>query len=82
MHSVKDEYITGNICRTRKSCDNCGHPTTCISIHTIAWPEFIKNPDSRLIFYNVEHIGIGCGCYAKGHRQIAHIASRVADGKS
>jgi hypothetical protein len=49
-------------------------------------PELAKKSShdllKRLIFCTedasmISRIGIGCGCYAKGHRQIAHIKDKM-----
>jgi hypothetical protein len=46
-----------------------------------------KNRLKRFIFCDdngsaLNYIGIGCGCYAKAHRQIAHIVDNVRSRQS
>ena len=77
MHVVDDGIIVGNVERNRGQCENCGHTTMVINIQLVSLPDGI-NYDRRLIVADsndqrISHIGIGCGCYAKFHRQIAHI---------
>lgn len=48
----------------------------------IAIPVAKKDLFKRLVLCDdqgsmIQAIGIGCGCYAKGHRQIAHIKDRM-----
>lgn len=91
MNTVDDGLITGNVETNRQWCRICNFPTRCINIHSIDLPEDVGKPTNRLIAYErhitkdertetfgpVKYIGIGCGCYAKFHRQIAHITTRV-----
>jgi hypothetical protein len=63
-------------------CGRCGTRTLSISIHDVQLPDGIK-PQSTILYSGDDekpfhkHLGIGCGCYAKFHRQIAHIADRM-----
>lgn len=91
MNTVDDGLITGNVEANRQWCEVCNFPTRCINIQSIDLPEDVGKPSTRLIAYvnkadaayrsdpirPVKYIGIGCGCYAKFHRQIAHITTRV-----
>jgi len=88
LSDVDDGTITGIIPPQGRVCDACGTVTRCIRIHGLALPkEFYEFKDShdlirRLVFsYEngsaVTYIGIGCGCYAKGHRQISHIRDNL-----
>ena len=83
IRAVNDGLITGGVSTQGLPCPNCNQTTVCVDIDAIKLPESIK-PNRKLIaFYEVptgvtEHLwlGIGCGCYAKFHRQIAHIQDR------
>lgn len=75
--------------RVGKFCGNCRQPTTCIAVSKINLPDEIE-PSTKLIGYEafvpegslsarlkpIHLIGIGCGCYARFHRQVAHIQDR------
>lgn len=62
-------------------CWTCNKkPVHLLHIKEITLPEGIK-PSSRLIAFqdekrHIEWIGLSCGCYARFHRQIAHILNR------
>lgn len=81
---VKDGYITGKVdIASKQRCGNCLRDTIALEVTKLDLPQYIK-PSNKLIFCKGTKphgfIGIGCGCYAKGHRQIAHITDRVANG--
>jgi hypothetical protein len=90
MNSVDDGHIQGAITQTRQFCGNCMLSLRCIRISIITLPEGIE-PSAKLIAYTTvdydedrgtrilqhQFLGIGCGCYAKFHRQIAHIQDKV-----
>lgn len=82
MHMLRDGIISGAIERTKQECGICGTWTMVIWITTVDLPQGIKvestiltqttsttRPQGR----TVGLIGVGCGCYARFHRQIAHI---------
>lgn len=82
MHDVEDGYITGTIMANREKCGVCGWWTKCIRIHNFTPPEGIETEwlilayrmvNGQALGTAVTYVGIGCGCYAKAHRQIAHI---------
>lgn len=67
------------------ACDHCGvHDQPTCEIRKIKLPEGIK-PGPTLIGYQKygvsvrgpKWLGLNCGCYAKFHRQIAHIQGRM-----
>lgn len=70
-------------------CPNCSELTLVWQIKDVKLPEGIK-PSAKLIVYThsnhdpgyetLKQIGIGCGCYSKFHRQIAHIKDRLQKG--
>lgn len=90
LSDVSDDLIVGQVMRVGKFCGNCNQPTTCILIDKVALPEGLE-PSTKLIGYEafvpegslaarlkpISLIGIGCGCYARFHRQVAHIQDRV-----
>jgi hypothetical protein len=89
MNSVDDGLIVGNIEARRKVCAHCGHTTRCIRVGMITDDElkqWVKESPNKFIFGKVRanklqdldamigsYIGIGCGCYGKAHRQVAHV---------
>lgn len=88
MHSIRDGIITGALRRTKEFCGNCGEDTCVAEVTKIELPTGI-DPSHRLIGYGVHagpdgaicihhrYLGIGCGCYGKFHRQLAHIEERM-----
>lgn len=86
MNIVEDGIIRGYFDQIRHRCDVCNHPTRCVSIVGITMPEdirigftIISKPNDRGVRVPIDHIGVGCGCYARFHRQIAHIMDAVWD---
>lgn len=86
MNQVEDGIIRGWVEMKRKDCQICGHATKCIGVIEVSLPEGLKKTDSNVLFNRLNadfypdrgpYIGIGCGCYAKGHRQVAHITSAI-----
>lgn len=82
---VSDGIIEGVISIVEKppTCPICEKDTWVILVKKITLPDGIT-PSKRLIIFKDDHkeypsIGIGCGCYAKFHRQIAHIQSRMKE---
>lgn len=87
-----DPYIIGRIHENKVVCDRCGQGTTGILISNVLLPKDIgpstrlivcrpiqPPPDDETeeaLFNWLEVLGIGCGCFAKFHRQIAHILDR------
>lgn len=87
MCAVNDGYIMGATSGHQKKCGRCGEKTLCIDIAAISLPAGVTvkatilhkkgEEDPTLI----QCIGIGCGDYAKFHRQISHITdSRMHSG--
>lgn len=67
-------------------CDNCGNRALLLKVKKVVLPTNIK-PDARLIMFHGRdekdfhsHIGLSCGCYAKFHRQIAHVSDSLRNG--
>lgn len=71
----KDDF--GPFVATGGLCEVCGEvPNVCIRYNFAPrLPDGIELKDT--IFKDREHIGILCGCYAKFHRQVAHIEDRM-----
>jgi hypothetical protein len=84
MHSVDDGIVTGDVSRTRQVCAVCGHYTMAIQVFTSSLEALqkkgIKPTDTMLVklIDKDPYIGIGCGCYARFHRQVAHISHNMA----
>ena len=86
LRDLDDGLITGTVVTVGKICGHCESRTFCVHIDLIKLPAGIE-PSTKLIPYTVvdmdedrgvslvhyEYLGIGCGCYARFHRQIAHI---------
>lgn len=81
---IQDGYITGVLSPHTKKCPVCGAKGRVIDVAGVSTPGF--SPSATVMWNRaVEsiHTGIGltCGCYAKFHRQVAHIAdSRMRSG--
>jgi hypothetical protein len=89
MDTVEDGLIEGNVESKRKLCAHCGHTTKCIRIRKLTddkLREWAEESPNKLIFAKTignknrdmeamigPYIGIGCGCYGKAHRQVAHV---------
>lgn len=82
MHAVRDGVVTGALERTKQTCRICGEGTCTIYIASLSLPQGVNEGDNRIIFNQARsnpkmpYIGVGCGCYAKAHRQLAHIHTR------
>lgn len=88
FREVTDGLIRGEVLTNKTECGNCGAKTVVIGVRELTLPDGIK-PSTRLIPYKpdfdgsvedtyttIHFLGIGCGCYARFHRQIAHIQDR------
>lgn len=86
---LEDPYIIGEIPDKLVTCDICLVRTTGIDVENVTLPEGIEPSTKLIVCLQVKprtphealfdwpvQIGIGCGCYARIHRQIAHIQSR------
>lgn len=81
---LSDGIITGSIKAKHEFCANCGESVWCVEIEKVELPETLK-PSPQLIVYqtqvginsnfvgHIKYLGLTCGCYAKFHRQLAHI---------
>lgn len=83
--TVDDTVVFGVIHRHSITCCLCRRKTYGILIGEVNLPEGIsRSPKIILIQLTpdgvepIPNIGIGCGCYARAHRQIAHIQDRIA----
>lgn len=86
-NSVNDGYIIGVINGRLKKCGRCGTRTRVIDIISMTLPQGVTVKATILQVRNVDeptaigNVGIGCGCYARFHRQITHIMrSRLNSG--
>lgn len=87
MVVVRDGYLIGTAGGRQRKCDHCGEKTLCIEITGVVLPKGMTVKATILQDRHdtepscIERIGVGCGCYAKLHRQIAHINdSRMQSG--
>lgn len=80
---LEDGYVEGRVYFNTQPCGVCGQSTICVSVNQVTPPDGVKPEDRRQILNRVRmhKIGIGCGCYAKGHRQFAHVVDSMR-GKS
>lgn len=82
--TLRDSIVFANRIAQR-TCEACGHERgQCLHITKIVLPKDIK-PGATMIAFKrhqagravsaepISWIGLTCGCYAKFHRQIAHI---------
>lgn len=84
---IMDGILEGEGMRIKK-CHVCGEVTGCFRIDKITLPDGIE-PSTRLIFFErkfdgnisepvqIPSIGVGCGCYARAHRQLGIIEART-----
>lgn len=87
MCVVNDGYISGATAPRQKRCEHCGERTLCIDITGVILTKGVSVKATILQDRNyqepkcIKSIGIGCGCYAKFHRQLVHITeSRMSAG--
>lgn len=89
MNSVDDDILTGSITPGRQFCQvaNCRHYTRCLLITDVHMPTEVpmewtvialRDTDGNVELEDgesrhIQYIGIGCGHYAKFHRQVVHI---------
>lgn len=89
---VRDGIVTGVLLRTKIVCDVCGQGTCGIEVgaydlpEEVPWTKTIINLQFRQKsdeegYLVAAYLGIGCGCYAKFHRQVAHIKDSVEEGR-
>jgi hypothetical protein len=81
---VDDGYIKGAVHDKLGMCFWCLEPTRCIAldVRDATLPDDIKIENTILsvgIGFRVMALGIGCGCYGRFHRQIAHIRHGILD---
>lgn len=82
MDTVNDGILHGKLGQTKGDCEVCGMGTRCLHIYEAHMPEGIDI--GKTIAHSptdtgapITLIGIGCGCYAKFHRQVAHIQDKM-----
>lgn len=73
-----DGIVSGRLLRRLQACDVCGAPTACVGVMGYDLPPqvpytatiiHVKRWGQALAIY----LGLGCGCLARFHRQVAHI---------
>lgn len=85
-NTLIDPYIDPGFVQAerRLTCGVCNTNCLCIFVGDLNLPTGI-GVDSTILHnkrtddpeVHVDLIGINCGCYAKFHRQVAHIADRM-----
>ncbi len=88
---VNDGIVSGRLLHRTIDCDVCGVPTCCVRVDGYNLPEIrwtstliciwpnrpVRDPEPQCAVF----LGIGCGCYAKFHRQVAHIRDSIEEGR-
>lgn len=87
---VDDGIVRGRLLRVSHACDVCGSWTACVEVapgegytfpREVPWTativHFPKEPHYPVAIF----LGVGCGCYARFHRQVAHIVDSVEEGR-
>lgn len=83
MSIVNDGYIAGATTIGQRNCGHCGERTLCIDIASLTLPPGMTVKATILQDRTIEEpkrvkrIGIGCGCYAKFHRQVVWIQTSM-----
>lgn len=83
MCSVDDGYIQGHTVPGLRQCWRCGRSTLVIEVENTTFDGFTvaatilhDRTTDKAAPKSIRFIGVGCGCYAKLHRQIANIKGR------
>jgi hypothetical protein len=81
---VSDDILEGYLVAKAIPCDHCKKAVWSIEIHKVILPPGIKPSNSLILFREGAHglegigyIGVMCGCYARLHRQMAHIQAKM-----
>lgn len=89
LSDIEDGILTGTIETKGGPCHHCGTITRVIRIDSMKFPSILYGEYEDYIDFwkclifchdnatSLDRIGIGCGCYARGHRQIAHIEDNI-----
>ena len=87
LRTLKDKFIHGYLVnRHTLRCDYCRERAYVIQVTEVDLPHGVDPTDPRIIFTHVDpenkdghacYLGITCGCYSRGHRQLAHIMSQI-----
>lgn len=86
-----DGIVSGRLHRALYPCDVCGQATACVWVDGYNFPNEVPWT-ATIIAYPKPHsvqgimqvmdiavfIGLGCGCLAKFHRQVAYIKDSVS----
>lgn len=74
--NIDDGMIKARLLTTDHPCGICGKKGAVLSLRDLVMPEGLDWRSTILGILPVKrspYIGLSCGCYAKVHRQIAHI---------
>ena len=79
FHMIRDGIVTGALSRTLLTCPLCQASTCGILLTSVEGVDISRDPASVLFAQAMRShvIGLGCGCYAKAHRQLAYIKSKA-----
>lgn len=74
---VDDGILIGYLLKANHPCGICGQKTSVLSLRGDRLDEkqisFEATILGILVVKRSRYVGVGCGCYARVHRQIAHI---------
>lgn len=90
IRGLHDGYLDGVIPKTAVHCGYCHSDTIGVEIHKVTLPNGIEAErtilkvvaSNKLKASDTMKLGIGCGCYSKFHRQVAHITSKMEARKN
>jgi hypothetical protein len=84
--AVDDGIISGHLLRRLTACGVCGRATACVQVKRYDFPAEVPwhitiiakpvepyGPEGKWNVAACHLVGVGCGCYAKLHRQVTHI---------
>lgn len=80
---LDDGILRGYLLRSEHPCGICGKKTVVLSLRGVELPEGMTYAATILKILpekRSRYIGVGCGCYARVHRQIAHIKDSIEEG--
>jgi hypothetical protein len=83
---VNDGIVSGKLLHRTIACDVCGVPTCVVRVEDYKFPDEVWWQSTIVYLRKNEtpiavNLGVGCGCYAKFHRQVAHIRDSIEEGR-
>lgn len=83
---LDDGIVQGHVKAQQYQCEACEEHAWCVEIVRVEVSKLSIEPNPRLIAFEladydgsphpIQYLGITCGCYARFHRQLAHIQDR------